>query len=132
MAWGFKKARHFLEGCLDLWVGVDHKPLLGLYSPTNALADIENNMLRRLVEKACQYRFTAFHIPGTSNLIADGMSRAPVGRQDHMEVDAVYVTGGQHQLQWQSGPGPQGPARKVGEPGSLAAACLVLRGLGQN
>ncbi len=89
VAWGFKKARHFLEGCLNLWVRVDHKPLLGLYSPDKALADIENHRLRRVVEKAAQYKFTAFHVPGTKNLIADGMSRAPVGEAEHMMVSNV-------------------------------------------
>jgi hypothetical protein len=93
VAGGFKKARHFLEGCLELLVGVDHKPLLGLYSPTKALADIENKRLRILVEKACQYRFTAFHMLGTRNKIADGLSRATVGGPEHMEVDSAYVAG---------------------------------------
>ena len=79
VAWGCRKAKYFLAGCNNLWVGVDHKPLLGLYSPDKALADIDNARLRRLVEKAVEYRFTAFHIPGVKNLIADGLSRAPVG-----------------------------------------------------
>ena len=74
VAWGCKKARYFLAGCQDMWVGVDHKPLLGLYAPEKALADIENARLRRLVEKASEYRFKAFHIPGVRNLIADGLS----------------------------------------------------------
>ena len=79
VAWGLKKGKYFLEGCQDLEIGVDHKPLLGLYNPERPLADIENARLRRLVEKAVQYRFTAFHVPGKDNLIADGLSRSPVG-----------------------------------------------------
>ena len=87
VAWGLKKCRYFLEGCQNLSVGVDHKPLLGLYSPTKGLADIENNRLRRLVEKATQYRFAVFHIPGARNLIADGLSRSPVGPAVHLDLE---------------------------------------------
>merc|ERR1712082_281104 len=125
VAWGFRKARHFVEGCLDLWVGVDHKPLLGLYNPERALSDIENNRLCRLVEKACRYRFSAFHIPGTKNLIADGLSRAPVGKPDHLRVESLFVIGNQHQAHAMgSGPGSQAPVgsvRMIGEQGASVA-----------
>ena len=74
-------------------MGVDHKPLLGLYRPDRALADITNNRLRRLVEKATQYNFTAFHIPGSRNLVADGLSRVPVGDPVHLDLDLDAISG---------------------------------------
>ena len=49
MAWVLDKARHYMMGCPKLYVGVDHKPLLGIYSPTRGLADIDNPRLRNLV-----------------------------------------------------------------------------------
>jgi hypothetical protein len=73
VAWGLERGKHFLMGCLDLVVGVDHKPLVGLYSEEKALADIQNPRLRNLAEKAGRYRFTTFHIPGVSNSIPDSM-----------------------------------------------------------
>ena len=110
VAWGCKKAKYFLAGCHDMWVGVDHKPLLGLYAPEKALADIENARLRRLVEKAVEYRFKAFHIPGVRNLIADGLSRAPVGAPEHLQLDAVSVAKVGGALEQAAGRGSAGAA----------------------
>ena len=41
------KARHFVLGCQDLVVAVDHKPLLGLFT-NRSLENIPNNRLRNL------------------------------------------------------------------------------------
>ena len=64
VAWSLGKCKHFITG-MDLglfYIGVDHKPLLGIYHPDRALGDIGNNRLRNLAEKAARYRFTTFHI----------------------------------------------------------------------
>ena len=52
MAWGLERGKHFLMGTRKLLVGVDHKPLVGIYSEEKSLADIENPRLRNLAEKA--------------------------------------------------------------------------------
>ena len=44
------KARHFVLGCSDLIVAVDHKPLLKLFGD-RSLEDIPNTRLRNLKEK---------------------------------------------------------------------------------
>ena len=38
VAWALKKAKHFVIGCMNLYIGVDldHKPLLGILSPNKA------------------------------------------------------------------------------------------------
>ncbi len=41
------KARHFVLGCRDLIIAVDHKPLLKLFGD-RSLEDIPNTMLRNL------------------------------------------------------------------------------------
>ena len=46
VAWALEKARHFNTGCMDLWVAVDHKPLLGIYRLDWALVDTDNPPLR--------------------------------------------------------------------------------------
>ena len=49
---GVDKTRHYVMGCSQLYVGVDHKPLQGIYSPKRDLTDIDNPRMRRLAEKA--------------------------------------------------------------------------------
>ena len=72
------KARHFVLGCENLILAVDHKPLLKLLAD-RALDDIPNPRLRNLKEKTLRYRFRITHIPGMKNKTADAMSRRPVG-----------------------------------------------------
>ena len=79
VAWGLERGKHFLMGARKLLVGVDHKPLVGIYSEEKSLADIENPRLRNLAEKATRYRFVCFHVPGRLNNIPDSLSRYPVG-----------------------------------------------------
>ena len=57
------KARHFVLGCPDLIIAVDHKPLLGLLND-RSLADIQNPRLLSLKEKTLWFTFTVIHIPG--------------------------------------------------------------------
>ena len=75
--WALDKARHYVMGCPALYVGVDHKPLLGLYSSGKALADISNSRLPNLVEKATRFRFHAFYVKGAENSTPDALSRYP-------------------------------------------------------
>ena len=62
VAWALDKARHYVMGCPELCVDVDHKPLLGIYSTKNGLADIDNPRLRNLAEKVTRYRFHTFNV----------------------------------------------------------------------
>ena len=69
------KARHFVLGCSDLIVAVDHKPLLKLFSD-RCLEDIANPRLRNLKERTLRYRFRMTYIPGTRNLTSPGIPPA--------------------------------------------------------
>ena len=44
VCWALEKAKHFVLGCPNLIVAVDHKPLLGLLGD-KGLGDIENPRL---------------------------------------------------------------------------------------
>ena len=77
VAWALNNAHHYVMGCPSLYVGVDHKPLLGIYLPKKALADIDNLRLRNLAEKATRYRFNTFHVKGTENSTPDALSWYP-------------------------------------------------------
>ena len=73
-----EKARHFVLGCRDLTIAVDHKPLLKLFGD-RCLEDIANPRLRNLKEKTLLYRFRMVYIPGVRNLTSDALSRHPSG-----------------------------------------------------
>ena len=73
-----EKARHFVLGCKELIIAVDHKPLLKVFGD-RSLEGIPNPRLRNLKEKSLRFRFRLLHIPGKKNKAADGISRYPVG-----------------------------------------------------
>ena len=71
-------ARHFVLGCTDLTIAVDHKPLLKVVGD-RSLEDIPNPRLENLKEKTLRYRFKMIHIPGKSHKAPDSISRHPTG-----------------------------------------------------
>ena len=72
------RTRHFVLGCRDLTIAVDHKPLLKLFGD-RCLEDIPNPRLRNIKEKTLRYHFRMVYIPGTRNLTSDALSRHPSG-----------------------------------------------------
>ena len=50
MAYSLDKCKHFVIGCNDLTIAVDHKPLIKLFTD-RALEDIPNARLRNLNKK---------------------------------------------------------------------------------
>ena len=72
------KARHFVLGCSNLTIAVDHKPLLKIFGD-RSLDHISNPRLRNLKEKSLRYRFRMVHIPGVKNRASDATSRYPTG-----------------------------------------------------
>jgi len=80
-----EKTRHFVLGCPDLTVVVDHKPLLKVFGD-RSLNAIPNPRLRNLKEKTLRFRFDIVHIPGIRHAAADAMSRHPVGSPTEMTL----------------------------------------------
>ena len=60
-------------GCPAVFMEINHKLLLGLYSPGKALSDIENSRLCKLVERAMRFRF----VKGKENSTPDAFSQFP-------------------------------------------------------
>ena len=60
------KARHFVLGCNNLMIAVDHKPLLKIFGD-RSLDQISNPRLRNLKENTLRYHFKMVHIPGVKN-----------------------------------------------------------------
>ncbi len=72
------KARHFVLGCHNLTIAVDHRPLLKIFSD-RSLDHICNTRLRNLKEKTLRYHFTMVHIPGVKHRAPDALSQHPTG-----------------------------------------------------
>jgi hypothetical protein len=70
--------RYFVLGCKTLVVGMDHKPLVPVYSD-RALDNIKNTRLFNLKVATLWYTFKMVHIPGWQNAAPDATSRQPTG-----------------------------------------------------
>ena len=81
VVWGLNQTRYFTQGCKDLLVLTDHKPLLKLLGD-RTLDEIENMRLFRLKEKTSRWQFRVKHNPGKRHYVADATSRNPVGLPD--------------------------------------------------
>ena len=66
MAWALEKSKHFTLGCPNLYVAVDHQPLLKVLDDRH-LEDIPNPRLLNLKEKTLIYKFNIVHVHGVKN-----------------------------------------------------------------
>ena len=85
------KARHFVLGCKNLIIAVDHKPLLKIFGD-RSLEDIPNPRLRNLKEKSLRFNFQMAHVRGVNHCAADGLSRHPVGDPDGLVLPDDIAT----------------------------------------
>jgi hypothetical protein len=76
VAWGLEQTRYFTQGCDNLVVITDHKPLVKIFGD-RTLDEISNSRLFRLKQRTLQWRFDIKHLPGKTNLAADATSRHP-------------------------------------------------------
>ena len=76
VAWGLEQTRYFTQGCDNLLVITDHKPLVKLLGD-RTLDEITNSRLFRLKQRTLPWRFEIQHLPGKSNHAADATSRHP-------------------------------------------------------
>ena len=86
-----EKAKHFVLGCKDLIIAVDHKPLEKIFGD-RSLDGIPNPRLRNLKEKSLRFKFNLVHIPGIRNKAADGTSRYPVGKATGLNLPDDVAT----------------------------------------
>ena len=76
VAWGLEQTRYFTQGCDNLVIVTDHKPLIKIFGD-RTLDEITNSRLFRLKQRTLPWRFEIRHLPGTSNHAADATSRHP-------------------------------------------------------
>ena len=87
VAWGLEQTKYFTQGCDDLLVVSDHKPLVKIFGD-RTLDEITNTRLFRLKQRTLPWRFEIRHLPGISNSAADAASRhpAPSGQLDALTI----------------------------------------------
>jgi len=76
VAWGLEQIRYFTQGCDNLVVVTDHKPLVKIFGD-RTLDEITNSRLFRLKQRTLPWRFDIVYLPGKSNHAADATSRHP-------------------------------------------------------
>ena len=76
VAWGLEQTRYFTQGCDNLVVVTDHKPLIKIFGD-RTLDEITNSRLFRLKQRTLPWRFDIKHLPGKTNHAADATSRHP-------------------------------------------------------
>ena len=76
VAWGLGQTRYFTQGCDNLVVITDHKPLVKIFGD-RTLDEIINSRLFRLKQRTLPWRFDIKHLPGRTNHAADATSRHP-------------------------------------------------------
>ena len=77
VAWSLDQTRYFTQGCKNLVVATDHKPLTKLLG-NRSLDEIQNPRLLRLKEKTMRWQYEIIHVPGKDNFVADATSRNPM------------------------------------------------------
>lgn len=76
IAWGLEQTKYFTQGCQDLLVVTDHKPLTKIFGD-RTLDEISNTRLFRLKQRTLPWNFRVKHLPGKTNQAADATSRYP-------------------------------------------------------
>ena len=74
--WAALKCKYYLAGMPHFTVLTDHQSLVGLFKKD--LSEVQNPRLLKYRENLQGYTFTAVHIPGQMNIVADMLSRNPV------------------------------------------------------
>ena len=88
--WSLSHSKMFTLGCSNLFVSVDHKPLLGILNDRD-LASIKNPRLQNLKEHTFDWTFDIFYNPGKWHKGPDAMSRNPT-ESDQAFISEFYLT----------------------------------------
>lgn len=90
VAWGLEQSKYFSQGCEDLIVVTDHKPLVKILGD-RTLDEITNTRLFRLKQRTLPWRFSIAHLPGKTNHAADATSRNPSPRINDYAEDISHA-----------------------------------------
>ena len=89
VAWGLEQSKYFTQGCEDLIVVTDHKPLVKILGD-RTLDEITNARLFRLKQRTLPWRFCIHQMAGKTNCAVDATSRNPSPRINDYSDDISY------------------------------------------
>ena len=92
VVYALHQTRYYIQGCTDLTIATDHKPLLGILND-RSLTEISNRRLLNLKEKTLSYQFTIIHVAGKKNAGADAASRYPLASPALSYADETDLAG---------------------------------------
>ena len=95
IAWGLEQTKYFTQGCDDLVVITDHKPLTKILGD-RTLDEIENSRIFRLKQRTLPWYFKIYHMPGKTNSAADATSRYPSPSNPETFDDELAMTAAIH------------------------------------
>ena len=90
MAWGLEQSKYFTQGCNDLLVVTDHKPLVKILGD-RTLDEISNTRTFRLKQRTLPWSFDIAHLPGKTNSAADATSRHPSPANEFAELRSLSL-----------------------------------------
>ena len=90
VAWGLEQSRYFTQGCENLLVVTDHKPLVKILGD-RTLDEITNTRLFRLKQRTLPWFFKIAHLPGRTNFAADATSRHPAQSCDTSSAELSCI-----------------------------------------
>ena len=90
IAYSLEQTRHFTQGCDNLLVITDHKPLTKLFGD-RALDEITNPCLRGLKQRTLLWRFSIMHKPGKDSPFSDATSRNPAKSDSDVVNDKNFL-----------------------------------------
>ena len=76
VACGLEQTKYFTQGCNNLVVVTDHKPLTKIFGD-RTVDEISNTRLFQLNQRTLMWRFDIAHLPGSTNTALDAASRHP-------------------------------------------------------
>ena len=92
IAWSLEHTKFFTQGCDDLIVVTDHKPLVKLFTD-RSLDQITNSRLFNLKQRTMPWRFTVKYMAGKENCFSDATSRNPACSSDEEISDSEILAG---------------------------------------
>ena len=90
VAWGLEQSKYFTQGCNDLLVVTDHKPLVQILGD-RTLDEISNTRIFPLKQRTLPWSFDIAHLPGKTNSAADGTSRHPSPANEFAELRSLSL-----------------------------------------
>ena len=92
IAWSLEHTKFFTQGCDNLVIVTDHKPLVKLFGD-RALDQITNSRLFSLKQRTLPWRFSVAYMSGKDNSFSDATSRNPVSSNDEDVSNSEILAG---------------------------------------